>query len=57
MVARMEAYSVPMTPPPMMASDVGSCLSASSPSVSMIETSSKGICGGRAGMVPVAMTI
>jgi hypothetical protein len=36
MVARIEAYSAPITPPPMIVIDLGSVFRVSKPSVSMM---------------------
>ena len=52
----MQAYSQPMTPAPTMVKDLGSRFNDNRPSLSMIESSSKGISAGRAGSVPTPMT-
>ena len=46
-MARIDAYSVPITPPPTMTIDDGRCLSLRKPSVSMMVSSSKGMSAGR----------
>ena len=56
-VARIEAYSVPITPPPTMTIESGMRLSVRSPSVSMMVSSSNGMSAGLAGTVPTAMTM
>ena len=55
--ANMEAYSMPMTPAPTTTIERGTCSRWMIPSESMIVLSSKATLAGRAGIVPVAMTM
>jgi hypothetical protein len=55
--ANIEAYSIPITPAPTTTIDRGMARSERIPSESMIRSSSKSTLAGRAGWVPVAITI
>lgn len=55
--ANMEAYSIPMTPAPTMTMERGTRSRASTLSESMIVRPSNSTVSGRAGRVPVAMTM
>ncbi len=53
----MDAYSMPITPAPATTMDRGTLSSCRIPSESMIVRSSNATVFGRAGLVPVAMTM
>ena len=53
----MDAYSMPMTPAPTTTMEPGTCCMPSTPSESMTWLPSNSIWAGRAGLVPVAMTM
>ena len=55
--AKIEAYSMPMTPAPTTTIEDGTFVSPRMPSESSTRCSSNSIPAGRAGLVPVAMTI
>jgi hypothetical protein len=55
--ANMDAYSMPITPAPTTIIDCGTRSRARMPSESMIVLPSNSTVGGRAGSVPVAITI
>ena len=55
--ANMEAYSMPITPAPATTIERGTCSRWMMPSESMMVFSSKATLAGRAGLVPVAMTM
>ena len=55
--ANIEAYSIPITPAPATTIDRGTCSRFTIPSESMIVRSSNCTVAGRAGRVPVAITI
>ena len=53
----MDAYSMPITPAPATTIDRGTCSSRSTPSESITVRSSNATLSGRAGRVPVAITM
>jgi hypothetical protein len=55
--ANIDAYSIPITPAPATTIDRGTCSRWTIPSESITVRSSNSTLGGRAGRVPVAMTI
>ena len=55
--ANIEAYSMPITPAPTTTIELGTCWICSTLSESSTRSSSNSTCDGRAGRVPVAMTI
>ena len=55
--ANIEAYSMPITPAPTTTIESGTCSSCSTPSESSTRSPSNSTCDGRAGLVPVAITI
>ena len=55
--ANIEAYSMPITPAPTTTIELGTCWIRSTPSESRTRSSSNSTCDGRAGRVPVAMTM
>ncbi len=55
--ANMDAYSMPITPAPATIMDRGTCSRCSTPSESITRRSSNSTLSGRAGRVPVAITM
>ena len=55
--ANIAAYSIPITPAPATTIERGTCSSWMIPSESMMVRSSNATLAGRAGLVPVAMTV